>query len=210
PACGAVRSQRSHQELCCLPSSAKPLRSHKLRALPVACSEHPREPRRSRSTVCAVIASISHSTSGSTRVRPAVSAAIATPYRRRSALTSYLAIVRSPRRRSSTLGHRAHRSTRFTRERSSTTHSISLSKGGKTPCPSQTRIPPATDGPSRRRGGHPTLSWWLGEPLGWHRVQPRMRLAFAARPRRSARDCDPTCPEMAMRRRRHYGTALSP
>ena len=41
------------------------------------------------------------------------------------------------------------------------------------------------------RGGHPTMSWWLGEPLARPRAQPQMRSATAG-PRWSGRDGEPT------------------
>jgi hypothetical protein len=91
---------------------------------------------------------------------------------------------------------------------------LPVSIKGRQDVPSESTATSARDGSFvAEKGRTPDTSWWkgwwLGESRARRRVQPWMRLARRARPRQSARGCEPACSAMVSRMRRHCGTALS-
>jgi hypothetical protein len=77
--------------------------------------------------------------------------------------------------------------------------SDTLSDKGRQDVPTESTAHSARDGLRiAEKGRTPDYVRWLGESLARPYVQPRMRLALRAGPRRCVRRGEPTCPEMAV------------
>ena len=184
---GAARSRRSRRA-CSSPRSIA--RRARWRHAPVVAAgfvaQQPAR-RRYRNTAHAAHGSKSAWPTVCTTARHATCAAIAMPWPPCSPRSSCSAHPVSRARRRSTTPLRPMRCPRSSgRFRLPT-------RGGKTPCPSQPTSLPMRDPSSRGGRPHPTLSWWLGEPLARRRAQPWMRLA-STRPRQTEHGREPTWP----------------